>query len=41
MKILAGLWVAALVAGCILVYLIGAVEEIVTGWRESARRRGA
>lgn len=39
MKILAGIWVACLVTGCVFVYLLGAVEEIVTGWRASAAGR--
>lgn len=39
MKILAGVWAACLVVGCVLVYVLGAAEEYAAGWRESARRR--
>ena len=39
MRIVLGLWLAALTAGCVLVYILGAVEEIAEGWRANAAAR--
>jgi hypothetical protein len=39
MKLLAALWLAALVSACVLLYVLGAVEETVEGWRASAAAR--